>query len=459
MSAENRPAASATARFVSGPMGPHVLEMVLTGWASMLAVFAVEFLSLLYLGTLKDEAVLGAVGFGSMTQFTITSVCIGVTVGGAALVSRALGAGDGPRARALAGASLVLMAAAALVSGALLLAAIGPFTSAIDLAPDVRAHLLSYVFITTPFAVLMGLGMMLSNLLRAAGQGRQAMWVLLAGTATVAVLDPIVIFVLGGGMEGVAWAGGVGRLATVVLGVWLVFGRRRLVAWPAGAALRGHMGAIGRIALPAALTSLSTPAAVIFTISTYAGFGSSVMAGATVVDRVLQLAYALFFVLPGAIGPILGQNLGAGRWDRVQQAVGLTTRWSLIYGFSVATLLALLAPWMPDIFEVSGPGRDLIVFFCRFGSFAWAINSLYFVAIAVFNNLGYATYSTAIGWLRATLGTLPFVWLGAHYGGPEGVLAGQTAGFALFSLIAMLLCRRVLRAPPAHFSRAAGQSA
>lgn len=447
------------ARFVSGPMGPHVLEMVLTGWASMLAVFAVEFLSLLYLGTLKDEAVLGAVGFGSMTQFTIISVCIGVTVGGAALVSRALGAGDAPRARALAGASLVLMAAAALVSGVLFLAAIGPFTAAIGLAEDVRAHLLSYVLITTPFAVVMGMGMMLSNLLRAAGHGRQSMWVLLAGTATVAALDPLVIFVLDGGMEGVAWAGGVGRLATVALGAWLVFGKHRLVAWPAGAALRAHLGAIGRIALPAALTTLATPAAVIFTVSTYAGFGSSVMAGATVVDRVLQLAFALFFVLPGAIGPILGQNLGAGQWDRVQQTVSLTTRWSLMYGFSVAVLLALLAPWMPDVFQVTGPGRDLIVFFCRYGSFAWALNSLYFVAIAVFNNLGYATYSTAIGWLRATVGTLPFVWLGAHYGGPEGVLAGQTAGFALFSLIAMLLCRRVMRAPPSGIAADVRQTA
>ncbi|WP_447920697.1 MATE family efflux transporter [Achromobacter aegrifaciens] len=447
------------ARFVSGPMGPHVLEMVLTGWASMMAVFAVEFLSLLYLGTLKDEAVLGAVGFGSMTQFTIISVCIGVTVGGAAQVSRALGAGDAPRARALAGASLVLMAAAALVSGVLFLAAIGPFTAAIGLAEDVRAHLLSYVLITTPFAVVMGMGMMLSNLLRAAGHGRQSMWVLLAGTATVAALDPLVIFVLDGGMEGVAWAGGVGRLATVALGAWLVFGKHRLVAWPAGAALRAHLDAIGRIALPAALTTLATPAAVIFTVSTYAGFGSSVMAGATVVDRVLQLAFALFFVLPGAIGPILGQNLGAGQWDRVQQTVSLTTRWSLMYGFSVAVLLALLAPWMPDVFQVTGPGRDLIVFFCRYGSFAWALNSLYFVAIAVFNNLGYATYSTAIGWLRATVGTLPFVWLGAHYGGPEGVLAGQTAGFALFSLIAMLLCRRVMRAPPSGIAANVRQTA
>ncbi len=461
MTSENSSSAASDprARFVSGPMGPHVLEMVLTGWASMLAVFAVEFLSLLYLGTLKDEAVLGAVGFGSMTQFTIISVCIGVTVGGTALVSRALGAGDAPRARALAGASLVLMAAAALVSGALFLAVIGPYTAAIDLAEDVRAHLLSYVLITTPFAVVMGVGMMLSNLLRAAGRGRQSMWVLLAGTATVAALDPLVIFVLDGGMEGVAWAGGVGRLVTVALGAWLVFGKHRLVAWPAGAALRAHLAAIGRIALPAALTTLATPAAVIFTLSTYAGFGSSVMAGATVVDRVLQLAYALFFVLPGAIGPILGQNLGAGQWDRVQETARLTARWSLMYGFGVAVVLAVLAPWMPDLFQVSGPGRDLIVFFCRYGSFAWALNSLYFVAIAVFNNLGYAAYSTAIGWLRATVGTLPFVWLGAHYGGPEGVLAGQTAGFALFSLIAMLLCRRVLRAPPAGVAVQARQAA
>lgn len=414
----------------------------------MLAVFAVEFLSLLYLGTLQDEAVMGAVGFGSMTQFTITSVCIGVTVGGAALVSRALGAGNLLRARTLAGASLVLMAGAALGAAAVFLAAIAPFTAAIGLEPDVRAHLLSYVLITTPFAVVMGIGMMLSNLLRASGRGRQSMWVLLAGTATVAVLDPIVIFVLDAGMQGIAWAGGVGRLATVALGGWLVFGKHRLVDWPGRRALLADLAAIGKIALPAALTALATPAAVIFTVSTYATFGPSVMAGATVVDRVLQLAYSLYFVLPGAIGPILGQNLGAGQWDRVKQTVRLTSRWALLYGLGVATLLAVFAPWVADLFQVAGPGRDLIIFFCRYGSFAWALNSLFFVAIAVFNNLGYAAYSTMIGWLRATLGTLPFVWLGAHYGGAEGVLLGQTLGFALFSVIAIAVCSRVLRSPP-----------
>lgn len=436
------------ARFVSGPLGPHVLEMALTGWASMLAVVAVEFLSLLYLGTLQDEAVMGAVGFGSMTQFTITSVSIGVTVGGAALVSRALGAGNLPRARTLAGASLVLMAGAALGAAAVYLAAIAPFTTAIGLASELREHLLSYVRITTPFAVVMGVGMMLSTLLRASGRGRQSMWVLLAGTATVAVLVPVAIFVLDAGMQGVAWAGGVGRMVTVALGGWLVFGKHRLVDWPGRRALLADLAAIGKIALPAALTALATPAAVIFTVSTFATFGPSVMAGATVVDRVLQLAYSLYFVLPGAIGPILGQNLGAGQWDRVKQTVQLTSRWALLYGLGVATLLAVFAPWVADLFQVVGPGRDLIIFFCRYASFAWALNSQFFVAIAVFNNLGYAAYSTMIGWLRATLGTLPFVWLGAHYGGAEGVMLGQGLAFALFSVIAIAVCSRVLRMPP-----------
>lgn len=447
-------AVAVPARFVSGPLRGHVLEMVLTGWASMLAVFAVEFLTLLYLGTLRDEAVLAAVGFGSMMLFTVTSICIGVTVGGAAQVSRALGAADARRARGLAAASLVLMGVATVVSVAAFLFAVGPFTRAIGLAPDVRALLLSYVAVTAPFSVVMGVGMMLSNLLRAAGRGRQSMWVLLAGIATVAILDPVVIFVFNGGMQGVAWAGGAGRMATVVLGTWLVFGRHRLVAWPTWTGLRADLAEVGRIALPATLSALATPAAVVFTASTYAGFGSSTMAGATVVDRILQLSYSLFFVLPGAIGPILGQNLGAGHWPRVRQTVGITARMALGYGACVAILLALLAPWIADLFQVSGPGRELVMVFCRYASFIWALNSVFFVSVAVFNNLGYASYATAVGWLRATVGTLPFVWLGARYGGAEGVLLGQTLGFALSSLLALALCLRVLRRPPPGLSPA-----
>ena len=109
-----------------------------------------------------------------------------------------------------------------------------------------RGHLLSFVFISTPFMVAGGIGMMLSNLLRP-WPGPPVHVVLLAGTATVALLDPLVIFVFQGGHA-------VGRLATMLLGGWLVFGRHRLVRWPTRGELRPALAAIGRIAAPAALT-------------------------------------------------------------------------------------------------------------------------------------------------------------------------------------------------------------
>lgn len=130
----------------------------------------------------------------------------------------------------------------------------------------------------------------------------------------------------------------------------------------------------------------------------------------------------------------LATRAGAGLWQPVRRTVRITTGLALAYGFGVALLLALLAPSIPDLFRVIGPGRELVMVFCRYASFLWALNSVFFVSVAVSNNLGHAAYATAVGWLRATVGTLPFVWLGARLGGAEGVLLGQTLGFALSSL-------------------------
>jgi Na+-driven multidrug efflux pump len=76
------------------------------------------------------------------------------------------------------------------------------------------------------------------------------------------------------------------------------------------------------------------------------------------------------------------------------------------------------------------------------GSFLF--NGTLFVANAAFNNLGFALYSTLLNWGRATLGVIPFVWVGAHYFGAVGVLAGYGLGVVLFGVIGGVLCFKVL---------------
>ena len=174
-----------------------------------------------------------------------------------------------------------------------------------------------------------------------------------------------------GGLQGVAWAGG--RLATMLLGGWLVFGRHRLVRWPTRGELRPALAAIGRIAAPAALTG-------------HAGGGD--LRRVHLCRLWLQrdgrrhghgpgAATGLFDVLRAArrdrADP--GQNLGAGNWDRIRETARLTARLALAYGLGMAVLLALLAPFIADLFKVTGPGRDLVVFFCRYASFIWVLNS------------------------------------------------------------------------------------
>ena len=45
-------------------------------------------------------------------------------------------------------------------------------------------------------------------------------------------------------------------------------------------------------------------------------------------------------------------------------------------------------------------------------------------------------------WGRATLGTVPFVTLGAHFGGVEGGMAGMAAGAAIFGIAAVITAYR-----------------
>ena len=62
------------------------------------------------------------------------------------------------------------------------------------------------------------------------------------------------------------------------------------------------------------------------------------------------------------------------------------------------------------------------------------------MANTAFNNLGFPILATVFNWGRATLGTIPFVTLGAHRWGPEGGYAGVIAGAALFGAAAVATC-------------------
>jgi Na+-driven multidrug efflux pump len=147
--------------------------------------------------------------------------------------------------------------------------------------------------------------------------------------------------------------------------------------------------------------------------------------------------------LSGAVGPILAQNLGAGRLDRVRQTLQDCFIFVLATGLAAWAILATAQELVVRVFSASGVMAELVHLFCSWLAAGFLFTGALFVANAAFNNLGYPVLSTLFNWGRATLGTIPFVTYGAKFG-PAGLLVGQAAGSVIFGTLAVITAFRVV---------------
>jgi putative MATE family efflux protein len=437
-------AAQPAGKFVTGSTLGHVITMTVTGSIGLVAVFFVDALNLFYISLLGQQELAAAVGYAGTLLFFNTSIAIGLSIAATALTARALGRGNRVEARQLAGASLLLIGG--IMTGLAILQF--PFLSRWLHWLGARGHTadlaLGFMHIVLPSLPFLGLGMCLSGLLRAVGDAKRAMFVTLGAAAAVAVLDPLLIFGFKLGIDGAALATVLARAAMVAIGWHGLVRVHGLIARPGAAVFRRELRPFMLIGLPAVLTQVATPVGNAFVTASIADFGDDAVAGWAVISRLIPVAFGAIFALSGAVGPILGQNFGARRYDRLRSTIRDSFSVTLVYVFAVWALLALLSGTIAGLFGATGLARDLIVFFCNFVAGSFVFNGLLFVANAAFNNLGFALYSTALNWGRATLGVIPFVWLGAKWYGATGVLAGYGLGVIVFGLIGAALCFRVL---------------
>ncbi|MGO8845387.1 MAG: MATE family efflux transporter [Methylocella sp.] len=424
--------------FTEGSTMRHVIVMTAATSAGLMSIFAVDLLSLLYISWLGDPKLTAAVGFASQVLFFSVSINIGISIAIGALVSRAHGKGDSAGARRLAASGLVhVFLIAALVSCIAwplrreILALIGARGMALDVAS-------AYLAITLPATVLLGLGMALASILRAVGDARRSMYVTLAGAVATALLDPVFIFGLGLGVTGAAIVTLISRFVFVAVGLNGAIRMHDLIATPDRKAASLDLVPIMAIAIPAVLTNLAAPVANAYTMRIFSQFGEAVVAAFAILDRLNPMAFGVLFALSSAVGPIMGQNLGAKLISRVRQVLTDCLTFATLYVVAVAILLRLAAPLIVQLFHAQGETAELLTFVCAYGGVLWLFLGAIFVANAAFNNLGFPLLSTLFNWGRATLGTLPFVTIGTARFGPEGGYVGLILGSALFGAGAVI---------------------
>jgi len=419
-------------RFTEGSILRHVLLMTGAGSVGLMSIFAVDLLSLFYVARLHNPNLTAAVGYATQALFFFISFNIGLSIAIGALVSRALGAGRRLDARRLAASGLVDVFCVTLAITLMVL----PFRRDILFLFGARGEALEvavqYLAWTIPASVFLGLGMALAGILRAVGDARRAMYVTLFGGIVTAILDPIFIFGFGFGVEGAAIVTVISRFTFAAVGFYGAIVKHDLIARPRLPDAMSDLPAMSAIALPAILTNLAAPVANAYSMRIFSQFGEETVAAFAIIDRVTPVAYGVLFALSSVVGPIMSQNLGARLPKRVQRVLTDSFAISLIYVIFIWFLLWQMAPVIVAIFHAEGDTARLVTFFCTYGGALWLFLGAIFVSNAAFNNLGFAVLSTGFNWGRATLGTMPFVALGAAWNGPEGGFVGLIIGAAFF---------------------------
>jgi Na+-driven multidrug efflux pump len=264
------------------------------------------------------------------------------------------------------------------------------------------------------------------------------------GAVANAVLDPVLIFGLGWGLTGAAIASVASRAVIAALALLPIIRHHGGFDRPTAQGILADARPVFGIAGPAILTQLATPVGQAIVTRMVAGYGEAAVAGMAIAGRLTPVALGVIFAMSGAVGPIIGQNFGAGRMDRVRRAyLDALIFTGVVVAIMTVILFALRAP-IADLFHATGLTRELLYLFCGPLCLLFFFNGAIFVANAACNNLGAPFTSTAINWGRHTLGTVPFaLWLGAVWGA-GGVLIGQAVGGVVFGLLAIWLGLRMI---------------
>ncbi|MGB7286504.1 MAG: MATE family efflux transporter [Salaquimonas sp.] len=435
------------AAFTTGSTMRHVTVMSSTGAIGLVAIFLVDLANLFYISLLGEQALAAAIGYAATVIFFAVSVCIGFTIAATAITARAIGRGDEEEARIIAGACLMIMLAMSTLLSFVLYISIDFSLDLLGAKGATHTIAADFMRITVPSIPLLGIGMCCAGLLRAKGDAKRAMYVTLSSGIAAAAIDPVMIFYFDLGITGAAISVVIVRTLFVLVGFHGTIKVHNMIALPSVLDVSRFLRPFMRIGIPAVLTQIATPFGNAYITSSIANFGDDAVAGWAIVGRIVPLAFAAIFSLSGAVGPIISQNYGAGKLERVNSTMRDSLIFTICYVIAMWALIALMTNPIISAFSAKGDAVAMIEVFCYIVAGTQIFNGLLFVANAAFNNLDHPIYSTVFNWGRATLGVVPFAYFGSNWG-PQGIIIGWGLGGVVFGILAWLAALRVLKNLP-----------
>lgn len=382
-------------------------------------------------GQILGADALASVGASSSVQFLVLGFCIGICCGFGVPISKSFGAGKHEEMRNLIFHAMVLTGVFAVVLTTVCALLCPQILHLLSTPEDIFAGAYQYllvIFLGIPFTLLYNL---LSSILRAVGDSRTPFLFLAFSTVLNIILDLFCIIVLKWGCAGAAIATITAQAVSGIL--CYVYIRKRIPVLCLseqnyrikGAGIKTMLV----MGLPMGLQYSITAIGSMVMQSANNGLGSIYVSGFTAGMRIKQFLMCPFDAIATAVSVFCGQNLGAGKPDRIKKGIREGVCAGVFYGLLAGVILIFAGRTLSMLFvnKSAVAVLDASAKYLRcMGFFFWSLGILNVCRMTT-QGLGYSGRAVFSGLTEMIARILVSVILVPMYGFTAICFADQTA--------------------------------
>lgn len=290
-------------------------------------------------GKYVGPGALAAVGATGSINYLFFSLSFGLAAGIGIIVSQFFGAQDEEKVKKTIATSIYVMTISALVMGLIGVLAARPIMGLLDTPADIMNEAVLYMQVTCAGLIAVAGYNGISSILRALGDSMTPLLFLGVASIINIGLDLLFVITFGMGVLGVALATIIAQAVAAIGCVWFALKKVPFFHMPLKDYLRPDPVIVKKclyLGIPVALQNAMISVSCIVLQKVVNGFGTTIVAAFTAETRFEQLVHQPFNSLGAAIATFTGQNIGAGKNERVRQGFWAGTCISVI--FSVAML-------------------------------------------------------------------------------------------------------------------------
>lgn len=391
----------------------------------------------------------GTLGIAGVTFcFPIMNIIVGLTllvgIGSVTLISINLGKKNIAESELILNNSLVLITIISIVFSVICYLNINNILKLFGASSEVFPYAKQYLQIILSGTLFQGIGSGLNHCIRADGNPKRSMAIMLTGAVTNIILTPFFIFVMHLGIRGAAIGTVIAQSLTAILVLcYFTRGNSKLKLNIHNCNLNINRSIKTIVIGLAPFLSQLAASVVTIVLNKWLGMyqGDIAVSAMGIVTTTSMLLLMPIYGINQGLQPILGYNYGAAKANRVKQVVKLASAWASVITTLGYILIFICSKSIMLLFSKNDP-QLVVVGTKMFKLFllGMPLLGLQFVGSSCFLAMGKPKQSLLLSLLRQVLLLMPLIIILAHFYKFKGILlAGPIADTIAFIITALFV--------------------